>query len=131
MAERHTKKRKREERIRQIESPDRRVNKVRRRRTSMNPTIEEAMEHEWPTWQEAVQKEMSNILDDDVSEEVKLTDVPEGTYIGKTMVDLTTKIDKKTGEIKKRKCRINVRGDLEKKWNTKRGQVASYSPTAR
>ena len=129
--ERHTKKRKREERIRQIESPDRRVNKVRRRRTSMNPTIEEAMEHEWPTWKEAIQKEMSNILDDDVSEEVKLTDVPEGTYIGKTMVDLTTKIDKKTGEIKKRKCRINVRGDLEKKWNTKRGQVASYSPTAR
>lgn len=129
--ERHTKKRKREDRIRQIESPDRRVNKVRRRRTSMNPTIEEAMEHEWPTWQEAVQKEMSNILDEDVSEEVKLTDVPEGTYIGKTMVDLTTKIDKKTGEIKKRKCRINVRGDLEKKWNTKRGQVASYSPTAR
>jgi hypothetical protein len=128
-----TKKRKRTDNSYQMEEEkqDRRVNKVRRRRTSMNPTIEEAIEHEWPTWREAVEKEMSNILDNDVSEEVKLEDVPAGTYIGKTMVDLTTKIDKKTGEIKKRKCRINVRGDLEKKWNKTRGQVASYSPTTR
>jgi len=109
---------------------DVRVNKVRVR-TQMNPTIEYAMEHDWDVWREAVEKEKANILHEDVSEEIREEDVPEGAYIVKTMVDLTTKVNKKTGEIKKRKCRINARGDLEKRRNKERGQVVTYSPTAK
>jgi len=109
---------------------ERRVNKVRIR-TQMNPTIEYAVEHEWEIWREAVEKEMANLLHKDVSEEIREEEVPEGAYIVKTMVDLTTKMNKKTGEILKRKCRINARGDLEKRRHKERGEVVTYSPTAR
>lgn len=109
------------------------VNKATTERDERNPRLQEAMGKYWEDWKEPVEKEKENIIGKDkgVVKEVKLRDIPRESMIVRMMVDLKTKINMTTGEIDKRKCRINCRGDQELKRGIHGDKLKLYSPTLR
>jgi hypothetical protein len=122
--------------IEQLEEEQRKeytVNKAKIARDESNPRLTEAMGKYWDEWKEPVEKEKENIIgvDKEVVKEVELRDIPKESMIVRMMVDLKTKINMTTGEIDKRKCRINCRGDQEIKRGIHVDKQKLYSPTLR
>ena len=109
------------------------VNKASIIRGENNPTIQIAKENNWDIWKEPVGKEVENIIgrDKGVVKEVALADIPRDQVIVRMMIDLTTKFNMTTGEIAKRKCRINCRGDQELRLGIHKDRQKLYSPTVR
>jgi hypothetical protein len=109
------------------------VNKITIERDERNPRLQDAMGKYWEQWREPVEKEKENIIgvDKEVVKEVELRDIPKESMIVRMMVDLKTKINVTTGEIDKRKCRINCRGDQEIRRGIHPDKQKLYSPTMR
>ena len=103
------------------------VFKVKRVRTADNPTLANALTYEPDVWNEVVQVEVDGIMER--LQEVQRQDIPEGTMVHQMMVDLTTKRDVKTGEVIKRKVRLNIRGDIAKRMGLYTDEDRLYAPT--
>ena len=95
-------------------------------RTEDNPLYQHVVRDQalWEYWSDAIGMEQDSF--EACLEQVALADIPFGQQILTTMVDLRTKRDQVTNEIKKLKARFNVRGNEQ----VKESSTPTYAPTA-
>ena len=83
-------------------------------RNNDNPTLQQAKQREdWPMFQEAIQTEMKQMLDDDVYIPWTRDNLPQGANLLGTMLVLTIKRNAVTGEIDKYKARLVALGNQQ------------------
>jgi hypothetical protein len=81
-----------------------------------NPTLKTAMKRfDWPMWEEAINKEYTQMIEENVFEECSIADIPPGTSIVGSMMILTIKRDPtQPGVIDKYKARLVALGNQQK-----------------